>query len=166
MSKKRRLALVLLLSMLVNIIGPSLPLLAPPKKPSATGWRVALLVFSGILAISIVGFGALSLSLLALTFYLRLLPDAAPLALASAAAALPLLLLSLAGFALGIALIYLGLRHDRATQRRLAAQIHRWQMALHRWRRLYYCARDDGVFIPGETGFVPLRQMHHFLCAD
>jgi hypothetical protein len=34
-----------------------------------------------------------------------------------------------------------------------------WQNAMKRWDRLYYCSRDDIVFILGESKVVPVREM-------
>jgi predicted RNA-binding Zn-ribbon protein involved in translation (DUF1610 family) len=42
-----------------------------------------------------------------------------------------------------------------------AAAMHR--RAISRWQRLYYCARDDCVFVPGEGQSVPLAQMREYL---
>jgi hypothetical protein len=39
----------------------------------------------------------------------------------------------------------------------------RWQRAYERWQQLYYCARDDGVFLPKEARFVPIEQMEALL---
>ncbi len=38
-----------------------------------------------------------------------------------------------------------------------------WERAMARWQELYYCARDDRVFIPGEHQAVPVAQMHDLL---
>ena len=38
-----------------------------------------------------------------------------------------------------------------------------YQRAFQRWQKLYYCARDDGVFIPGETGLIPTSDLKAFL---
>ena len=43
------------------------------------------------------------------------------------------------------------------------AEIPRWEHAMQRWSALYYCARDDGVFIPSENTFVPIAQMMDYL---
>ena len=37
------------------------------------------------------------------------------------------------------------------------------QRAMQKWMSLYYCSRDDGVFIPGQGRFVPIGQMQSFL---
>jgi pSer/pThr/pTyr-binding forkhead associated (FHA) protein len=34
-----------------------------------------------------------------------------------------------------------------------------WQRAYKKWKRLHYCARCDGVYIPGETGLISVGQV-------
>ncbi len=38
-----------------------------------------------------------------------------------------------------------------------------YAQALDRWKRLYYCTRDDCVFIPGELTSAPLAKMNEYL---
>jgi hypothetical protein len=38
-----------------------------------------------------------------------------------------------------------------------------WTAAMNRWDALYYCARCDGVFIPGQDKLVPSKKMHEFV---
>lgn len=45
-------------------------------------------------------------------------------------------------------------------------EVERWEMATERWRSLYYCGRDDCVFIPGEKGHAPAHHMIEFLYRD
>jgi hypothetical protein len=45
----------------------------------------------------------------------------------------------------------------------LQVEIPRWERAMQRWSALYYCARDDGVFIPSENTFVPITQMMDYI---
>ncbi len=44
-----------------------------------------------------------------------------------------------------------------AEGRRIEADslLPQWEESMARWHRLYYCARDDGVFDPNERVFVP-----------
>jgi hypothetical protein len=42
-------------------------------------------------------------------------------------------------------------------------QLHNWERAVQRWEQLYYCYRDDGVFLPAQPRFVPLNDMKSFL---
>lgn len=45
------------------------------------------------------------------------------------------------------------------------AGVQAWEVSYERWQRLYYCFRDDGVFIPGQSSFVPVNQMSDYLKA-
>jgi hypothetical protein len=76
--------------------------------------------------------------------------------------------------ALGIYLIVRARRADpiaAAQHRDLVAavqgehdRIHReYEHAMDRWKRLYYCGRDDCVFIPGENGSAPVTEMNTYL---
>ncbi len=38
-----------------------------------------------------------------------------------------------------------------------------WRVAMNRWQKLYYCSRDDVVFIPGEGRAVPPNRMSELL---
>jgi len=38
-----------------------------------------------------------------------------------------------------------------------------WRSALDRWNKLYYCGRDDCVFIPGENSSAPLSNLKEYL---
>jgi hypothetical protein len=38
-----------------------------------------------------------------------------------------------------------------------------WARAMERWKVLYYCARCDGVFIPGQNALVAAERMHSLL---
>jgi predicted RNA-binding Zn-ribbon protein involved in translation (DUF1610 family) len=48
-------------------------------------------------------------------------------------------------------------------QQRSQAAHSAWERAIARWQRLYYCARDDCAFIPGENQAVPLAQVNDYL---
>jgi hypothetical protein len=48
-------------------------------------------------------------------------------------------------------------------RRGIASQIAHWKMAKTRWDRLYYCARDDGVFDPDEGIFIPAQQIENYI---
>ena len=51
-------------------------------------------------------------------------------------------------------------------QRELALERPSGERAMRRWERLYYCARDDGAFVPGETSLMPIHQIQSYLYAD
>ncbi len=38
-----------------------------------------------------------------------------------------------------------------------------WQQTVERWNQLYYCYRDDCVFIPGTAAWAPLARMADFI---
>jgi hypothetical protein len=52
------------------------------------------------------------------------------------------------------------IRHNRLNY---PSEVERWERAMERWRELYYCYRDDGVFIPAQTRFIPVEQLRAFL---
>lgn len=39
----------------------------------------------------------------------------------------------------------------------------RWQNAMQRWEKLYYCSRNDVVFIPGKPITAPIDKMIEFI---
>ena len=45
-------------------------------------------------------------------------------------------------------------------------QISKWQKAMDRWDALYYCHRDDCVFIPEEGTYAQLTKMKEYLFED
>lgn len=45
-------------------------------------------------------------------------------------------------------------------------QVEAWKRALERWKQLYYCQRDDGVFIPAQTRLIHVNEMRAFLYAS
>ena len=46
------------------------------------------------------------------------------------------------------------------------ARMPQWEEAVRRWDQLYYCARCDGVFIPGKTPLISIGRMNEFLFAE
>ena len=44
-------------------------------------------------------------------------------------------------------------------------EVEQWERAMDRWRELYYCSRDDGVFLPQRTNLVPATNMKALLFA-
>jgi hypothetical protein len=53
--------------------------------------------------------------------------------------------------------------HLNILEKEAKAAIPVWEAQLERYDKLYYCSRDDGVFIPGEGKFVPLSQWQTIL---
>jgi hypothetical protein len=44
-----------------------------------------------------------------------------------------------------------------------ASRLPRWKQAMSTWHLLYYCHRDDLVFVPGTSHYVSSYQMHQLL---
>ena len=42
-------------------------------------------------------------------------------------------------------------------------QLDSWNEMMKRWNRLYYCGRDDCVFVPGTNTYAPAAQMNKYL---
>ncbi len=85
-----------------------------------------------------------------------------------------LFLVGAAGIALGIFLIVRSGKNKRAQlaeyQRRVQEEIAErqriqstWERAMERWNQLYYCARDDCVFVPGENTSASTSKMKEYL---
>jgi hypothetical protein len=43
------------------------------------------------------------------------------------------------------------------------ARVREWEAAYARWKQLYYCFRDNAVFIPGHSTFVPVERAQEYL---
>jgi hypothetical protein len=74
--------------------------------------------------------------------------------------------------AVGVLLVFYGLYFwqrkkliDRFEKEQAARQAAagRIQRGIERWMRLYYCAREDGVFEPGSRQLTPVDQMMGYL---
>lgn len=50
--------------------------------------------------------------------------------------------------------------HEQAVKREAQTRIER---GIASWMRLYYCARDEGVFLPGKGELIPVDQMISYL---
>ncbi len=56
--------------------------------------------------------------------------------------------------------------YQRKVQEEIAERQHiqsAWKEAMERWNQLYYCARDDCVFIPGEKTSASISKMKEYL---
>ncbi len=42
-------------------------------------------------------------------------------------------------------------------------ELPRWENAMERWNQLYFCLRDETLFIPGEEKSIRLEDMHEYL---
>jgi len=69
--------------------------------------------------------------------------------------------------AISAGLFYLGYsrtkRQQKENQTQLPVRLAEWERAMRRWRELYYCRRDHGVFEPAEGRFVPIGEMADYL---
>ncbi len=85
-----------------------------------------------------------------------------------------LLLMGTAAIALGVFLVVRSRKNKQAQiaeyQRKVQEEIEErqriqsaWKKAVERWNQLYYCARDDCVFIPGENTSAPTSNMQEYL---
>lgn len=63
---------------------------------------------------------------------------------------------------MGIYLIVWGAQRFRSKRRQKA----QWQETMSRWERLYFCARDEVAFLPGETALIPISHVREFLYGD
>lgn len=74
----------------------------------------------------------------------------------------------------GILLIYLGSKKRKTSEEDYQARLaevrasnqsaeERWRRAMQRWKSLYYCYRDDCVFVPSEGTCAQLPQMQNYL---
>jgi hypothetical protein len=54
----------------------------------------------------------------------------------------------------------------RAEQARQKAETERIRHGIERWMKLYYCARDDGVFEPGANELVPVDLLRSHLLQE
>lgn len=54
-------------------------------------------------------------------------------------------------------------RNQKKRREEAEAEKPQWERAMKRWNKLYYCMRDNGVFIPDEGEFVPVEQMEAHL---
>jgi len=48
-------------------------------------------------------------------------------------------------------------------KRKVEASLPQWTAAIQKWNELYYCARDDGVFTPHGSQFIPASQLNDYL---
>lgn len=51
---------------------------------------------------------------------------------------------------------------NKSTEELYQKWIENWQAAVEKWNKLYYCERDDCVFIPGSEEKAPLKDLEKF----
>lgn len=150
-------------------------LLSPPKEPSSVTWLGRILTGWGLGFLLFIGGGCLcvlvpSLLLVGPSLLAELAAEPVDYGAYGVAglATVPFLLIIplLSVFVQGALPLLVGNRMRRSKQRKYPIEKERWERAVARWQRLYYCFRDDGVFIPGETPFMPIDSMQEFLYRD
>jgi len=57
-------------------------------------------------------------------------------------------------------------KYDNDFHQRSAMMKNKYSKAMQRYESLYYCHRDDCVFIPGESGYAPSAKIDEFLFTD
>jgi len=157
---------------------PSLfPSFPPAPKPPTRGWGIAA-ILAGVLGLLLacgVGDSALSALIEFADSYTPSGSSDIPLSgLALAVAAAIVGLFALGFVALGIFLTVRASRPNANVTARYQGQLEAvkrehariqgsYEHAMARWKELYYCARDDCVFIPGENSSAPLSKMNEYL---
>jgi hypothetical protein len=117
---------------------------APPPPPEGAGCFVGGLLFLLLIA----GMVGLETALTTEISNTRLIAAAVVVACA-------------AGFA---GIITITSRSARVKKAKHAEQVARWQQAIMNWERLYYCGRNDIVFIPGMAeSCVPAYELYKLL---
>ena len=149
------------------------PLPAAPKPRSRGGGIISIL--AGVLGLLMsIGFVILSIATFLGSF------DASFISSNMTVNGVVFIVLGIASFVLGAGLVALGIflivranKPDPALARyqeqveavkREHARIHgEYDHALGRWKQLYYCGRDDCVFIPGENSSAQVSEMNKYL---
>lgn len=57
-------------------------------------------------------------------------------------------------------------KYDREFQQKSAMMANKYSKAMERYELLYYCHRDDCVFIPGKSGFATSSKLDEFLFSE
>jgi hypothetical protein len=132
------------------VLGPRLAPPAPPQNQAPIGLEAVIVTLCVLGVLSLCGVACLSLSAVSGA-------DAGGWIIAAFAWLFPIGLFGGAG--------YFGwLNRDESKKREvaLAQQRGAWQWAMNKWEQLYYCGRDDVVFIPGLQP-VPAAYMMDFI---
>lgn len=54
----------------------------------------------------------------------------------------------------------------RQAQANYPSELVQWERAMDRWRELYYCSRDHGVFLPNHAQLTDVKNMRALLYAQ
>lgn len=119
--------------------------LAPPDRPEVRSTFGAL-YFVLVISATVVGLGAIV--------------NPHVFAALRVGVPVPLLFLGTAVLATAWALLARVRRHARVRWERA-----HWETAIARWYDLYYCGRDDGVYLPGQSELVSVELMNVLLYA-
>ena len=156
--------------------------LAPPVKPEPDKSVIVEEKSShksllGALFFGLAGAGFLFLTLVVFAVYLSELENIENL-ITAAATVLGLFLLSLSTLGLSVFLFAFTVPKERRSNREMksvyqekirqrqqynAEADKRWTTAMDRWDQLYYCGRDDCVFLPGTHTHAPVSTMMDYL---
>ena len=123
--------------------------LAPPDKPSVPGSTSAILASIALVWVALSCGGC---ALLGAVEGGGLTGDAPGF-----------LLIALLAGGVGVAMLTSTNSNTRRNTAKVAAEMPRWEKAMHRWNDLYYCARDDGVFNSTENEFVSIQYLREYL---
>jgi hypothetical protein len=131
--------------------------LSPPNKPTPPDHSIHIVLGILLMAVSVIPalFGIISL--------LGLLAGSPDIILSTLLLDAILFALCIVPLGGGIAIIYTVLRSENKTKLILEEKINAWEKAVVKWNSLYYCARDDGVFLPGENIFIPTSELSTYL---
>jgi hypothetical protein len=156
--------------------------LAPPIKPEPdksiiVDEKPSHKSLVGALFFGLAGVGFLLLTLIVFAIYLSELSNIENIVVA-AATVLGLILLALSSLGLSVFLFIATVPKERrrnrerksAYEEKIRQRQHgneeaerRWATALDRWNQLYYCGRDDCVFLPGTNSHAPVSAMVDYL---
>lgn len=132
---------------------------AQPVKPPGYGWTTALIVFrlglALFIALLLIGVTLLSFPLLINTYSQNRTLLLIPVAILTLYSGVATWLLVRSGIN--------DVRSAHEDRNSHEARLQAWQRATERWKELYYCMRDDGVFIPKKQVLIPVQQLRKFL---
>lgn len=139
--------------------------LAPPRKPAKPfGYGCVAVLLMTRLGLALLA----SITLLAL--FLCSYPFMMNVYLQNNALFIAILVIGIVLIGLmGVLTVRSGWRDARSTgdeRNSHEPRMQAWERACDRWQQLYYCQRDDGVFIPGHSTFVPVEKMDAYLYSE
>lgn len=128
--------------------------LSPPEKPDA-GFSTGIIIAIGFLMVAGVC-GLLGL--------FTIMSSSLSVALADASFYVLCITPTFVFGVLGILLFLVSsISHREKVTQVKQVEIPRWEKAMRRWEQLYYCYRDDNIFIPHENVSVAVPQMKTYI---